>query len=429
MAYTYRFIPAGDPIQTLPKETFKNAFQENLNQLFYASSDWFTIEEETSFASETYQNVDVRINSLINPTSGVNVEEDYKKIMFKDVDHSIVLGGLYKFDDNFWITINVDRLKTLANTVVVKRCNNTLRWLDEITGALYQVPVSIGYLIKENRDYATAGSAVTTPSGMEDCYFQINAKTNTIQPNQRFLVGNPSNWTGWRVEGGGINNFNNQRTLDNNSAGLGMLTLSADYENVNTDDLVNGIANINTNLYALTLDKSSISGTATQTVQLIPTLTLNGETTTRNLTWASSNTPIATVNSSGLVTFVANGSCVITCSMQGNSTVSDTCSASVVGSPVDTYQVVVSPNTNYILEGVEQTWTVYLYKNNVQQLDAFVFALDSNIVPSANYTYTVLGANSFKIKNIQRFLTDIVEVNCTSGIYSQVVSVSLRGAW
>lgn len=425
----YTFLNASLPIQKSPKDTMTDDFQKALEKEFKVATDIYTIQEETSFASEVYRNVDVRINNLVNPTTGVNVEDDYKKILFSDPSHPVAMGRLYQFNNNYWITINVDKVKTIATTVVVKRCNNTLRWLDENTGSLYTLPCTIEYLIKENRDYATAGSALVTPSGMIDCYFQINSKTNKIKPNQRFLFGNQNRWTAYRIEGGGINNFNNQETVTNTSATLGKFTMSVDYTAGTNDDLINGIANINVNTYTLELNENSISGTALQTLQLTPTIKLNGETVTRNVTWTSSNVARATVNSLGLVTFVSNGSCTITCTLQDNTSVFDTCEVTVIGTPVDTYQVIASPNRNYILEGFEETWNVYLYKNGVQQADAFVFTLNPHSVPSANYTYQVLGNNSFKIKNIKRFLTDWLDVECTSGSYSRILSVNLRGAW
>lgn len=429
MTYTYKFIPAGDPIQTPPKQTYKSDVQETLRNYFYESVDWFTIQEETSLGSGQYQNVDVRVNNVVNPTTGDNVEDDFKKIIFPDLEHSVNLGRMYLFDSNYWITVNVDKIKTLAQTILIRRCNNVLRWIDEQTGALYQEPCSIGYLIKENRDYSTAGSALVVPSGMVDCFFQINSKTNKIKPNQRFLFGNPSNWVAYRVEGGGINNFNNQQTLDNNSAGLGRYSLSVDFANQSTDDLVNGIANVYDNVYTLTLDKSNVSGSAGQTIQLNATVTLNGLSVTRNVTWTTSNSLVATVSSTGLVTIVDDGSCTITCSLENNSAVNDTCAVSGVLTPVDTYQILFVPSTNYVLEKEESTWFAYLYKNNIQQADAITFSLDPNSVPSGNYTYSVLGSNSFKINNIERFLTDTLDVTATSGIYSNVIQIKLRGAW
>ena len=425
----FPFMTAGASINKTPKQEYIDLFQQNLYDQFYNASDVFTVQEEVSLFSGTYQNVDVRINSLFDPTTGDNVEADYRKLLFQDIDHSVDLGKYYQFDSNYWITINVDKIKSLAQTAVIKRCNNMLRWIDEDTGALYQVPCSIAPLIKENRDYSTAGSAIVVPSGMIECFVQNNSKIQKVKPNQRFLFGNSNSWVAYRLEGGGINNFNNQQTADNTSAGLVRLSLATDYVNLSTDDIVNGIANAVDNTYVLTLNQSTISGSATQTVQLVATVTLNGDTVTRSLVWTSSNTAVATVSSGGLVTLVATGSATITCQMADNSTVTDTCPVTVGASPVDNYQVIATPDSNYILEGAEKTWTVYLYKNGVQQADAFVFTLDANTVTSANYTYTLLGANSFKIKNIKKFLTDVLEVNCVSGIYSKVVSVSLRGAW
>lgn len=427
MAYPY--MTAGASIQKTPKQEYKDLAQQILYSEFYNSSDWYTIEEEIALASLLYQNVDVRVNQLINTNTGEKIEDDFKRLLFSNLDHPVSLGKMYRFDSNYWVTVNVDKIKTLYSSATVRRCNNVLRWLDEDTGAIYEVPCSLSYLIKENRDYSTAGSAIVVPSGMIDCVVQFNSQTNKIKPNQRFLFGNSQNWISYRVEGGGINNFNNLDTTNNMSSGIIKFSLAVDYNSMAGDDLVNGIANTGTNIYVLTLNQSSISGTATQTVQLIPTVTLNGETVTRSLVWSSSNTAIATVNSSGLVTFFATGTCVITCSMLGNSDVSDTCPVTVGASPVDNYQVVISPDSNYILEGMEKTWTVYLYKNGVQQADVFVFTLDSNNVPASNYIYNVLGSNSFKIKNIQRFLTSNLEISCVSGIYSKTITVQLKGAW
>lgn len=425
----YPFMTAGASIQKTPKQDYTDLFQENLYDQFYNSSDWYTITEETALASGVYQNVDVRINSVINPTTSDNVEDDFKKLLFQDITHSVNLGRYYNFDNNYWITINVDKLKSLAQTVIVRRCNNMLRWIDEATGALYQVPCALTYVIKENRNYSSSGSQVVVPSGMTECFVQNNSKTQKIKPNQRFLFGNPNNWTSYRVAGGGINNFNNQQTADNTSAGLIRMAVAVDYVNYDSDDIVNGIANDVDNTYVLTLNQDTISGSATQTVQLLATVTLNGETVTRSLVWSSSDATKATVSSSGLVTFVATGSCVITASILENSSVSDTCAVTVGAAPVDNYQVIVTPTSNYLLEGTNQTYTVYLHKNGVQQADAFVFVLDANTVPLGNYTYSVLGNNSFKVTNITKFLTDVLEVTCTSGVYSKVVSISLRGAW
>lgn len=431
MPYIY-FNAGMNVLGKTPKQQYIDQFQETLNLQFSNASDIFTIQEETDFASGEYQNVVVRITGLINATTADNVEDDYKKILFKEVDHSVELGKMYFFDGSYWITINVDKIKTIAQTVIVKRCNEYLRWIDETNGALYEVPCTLGYLINENRDYATAGSAVVVPSGIIPCIVQYNSSTRTIQPNQRFLFGSQGQWTAFKVEGGGINNFSNTRISNNVKVGFSRLTLAVDFKspvNGEVDDLVNGIANYYTNAYSLVLNESSISGDSGQVVKLTAELTLNGQSVSRNLIWTSSDESIATVDASGLVTFVSDGTCSIRCQMENNSQVYDTCDVTVGTTPVDTYQVLFSPNENYVLEGQEKTWTCYLYKNNVQQVDGFTFVLNSGNVPNINYTYTELSVNSFKIRNIERFLTDELTITATSGVYSKVLEVSLKGAW
>lgn len=427
MAYTYKYIPAGAPIQVSPKDDYIALMQEVLNSEFYNSSDWFVIEEETALASGEYQEIDARINYAIDSTTGERVGDDFKKIIFKELSHYTSLGLQYRFDNNIWLTIEVDKIKTLAATATVKRCNNTLRWMDE-NGSIHSVPCSINYLIKENRDYATAGSALTVPSGMIEVVTQFNDVSNKINANQRFLFGNPGNWVAYRVEGGGIANFNLLETNNLNSAGLVRLSMVVDYVNPQVDDVVNGIANVVSQNYQLSLTETGISGGVGQTYQLFPVITLNGNTVQRNVTWVSSDTSKATV-SNGYVTLLDTGSAIITCSLEDNASVFATCTISISSSPVDNYTIVMSPDKNYVLEGSTETFLVYLYKNGIQQSDAFSFSLNSNSVPSSKYTYTVLGANSFSVKNNAMFLTDSLNITATSGVYSETYSITLKGGW
>jgi hypothetical protein len=428
VAYTYKYIPSGEPLQLTAQEEYHNLIQEDLNQMFYESDNVYTVLEETGIGTGIYQNVDIRSNVVVNMLTGERNGNDFRKFLFKTLDHPVALGLYYQFESNYWLTINTEEIHQHTPSITVKRCNNTLRWLDS-NGGYHSIPCSIGYLIKENRDYSTAGSQMVVPSGMIDVLVQDNSETKTLKPNQRFLFGNPSSWTSYRIEGGGNSNFNNQQTTDNNSGGLVRFSMAVDFTNHDTDDLVNGVADGNQYQYTLTLNESAISGDAGQTVQLQAVTVLNSEVVTRTVNWSSSNTDVATVNSSGLITFIAEGTATITASLSNNSTVNDTCGVTVGAVPVDLYQVRVSPTTNSILEGATQVYTVYLYKNNIQQADAFVFTLDPNTVPSNHYTYAVFGDNSFGISNLEMFLTDNLEVTATSGVYSKVISISLRGAW
>lgn len=412
-----------------PKDQKREAYQKAVDELFYRSSDWYTIQEETEFASGEYKEIDVRINNVVFGRTGMPQGDDYKVLLFKDIDHQVSLGWYYIFDDNYWIVINITSKSSLHTSVVVRRCNNLLRWVTE-DGAVFSYPCAIDYGIKENRDYATAGSKVVSPSGMLRIATQLNSNTNTIQANQRFLFGNPNNWTAYRVMGGGIENFNNLSTLDSNTlAGYLILTLNADYVNPDTDDLANGIAEYNDNTYVLELSNSSLSGNPSDQIQLYSVVTLNGKTVEKSLSWSSSDVKIATVDSNGLVTFVSEGSCTITCSIANNSYVFDTCVISVTVAPVNEYQVVISPNQNYVLETDTKVFSASLYLNGAIQADTFSFVLNSGTVPSENYEFNVIDGNNFSIYNIEKYLDDVLTVQCTSGIHIKNFEIELRGMW
>lgn len=425
----YTFLNASLPIKKSPKSTLISDFQTALDIDFKTSSDWFTIQRETSYGSGTYTDIDVRINRLFDGKTTVSVGDDYKRLLFKNPSESPQLGSLYFFDNNYWIVTNLEAIKSLATTCVVRRCNNTLRWKDDLTGRIYSEPCVIDYLIKESRDYSTGGSALVQPSGFIEVLVQFNARTNTIRPSKRFIFGNANNWSGYKLMGGGLNNFDNRFTNNNTSLGIVRLSLLSNQVNETTDDLVNGIADVGEYIYSLSLDKNSLNLTISNTYKLIPTLEINGLTSSGSYTWTSSNTSVATVNSLGVVTGVGVGSTTITCKLSDNTSVQDTCVVGVTESSVLNYSIVLNPNVDFVYEGEEQIFTTSLYLNNVLQPDTFTYTLNQNGVSINNFRYNVLSGNSFWIKNIKRDFNNELIVTATSGSTTMTIPIKLSGAW
>jgi hypothetical protein len=267
-----------------------------------------------------------------------------------------------------------------------------------------------------------------TPGGFLHIEVQLNSRTNLIDPNQRFLFGNQNHWTGYKVIGTGINDFRNNTTYDNDSAKVLTLDLIADYVNEQLDDTVNGIADVYENLYTIELNEDSIEGSSGDTLQLYASITYNGETVSRDVTWSTSSSSIADVNSSGLVTFNSNGSCVITVSLSDNPE-EDTCNVLVTDTPSDNRAIVILPDKNYVLEGVTQSYSVYLYINGVQQPDNFTFTCNPNDVPEDNYTFTAVNGHNFTISNIKKDVSSYLTVNCVSGTDTRDINIELKGAW
>jgi len=427
MAYTY-YTTYKNNLAKAPKTDYMEEFQAVTDDQFYNSSDWYTIQEETSFGSGVYQNLDVRINGVINPTTGVNQGDDWKKLIFKNIDRTIRVGAMFVFDGNYWVTVSTSALSDFPTTCTVRRANNTLRWIDLDDGAKYDFPCVLDYIIQENRDYATAGSKFVNPSGLLQVITQLNATTNKIKPSIRFLFGNQDNWTAYEVFGGGVNNFNNP-TATIGSTGILKLSMGVSHVNTDIDDLVNGYALAGKLVYLVELDKSAISGEVSDTFDLSATVTLNGDTVTRSVDWESDDEDVATVSSSGLVTFIATGSATITASLAGDSSIYDTCSVTVNTTPISEYVVVFTPETNYILEGNTQQYAVTLEKNGVTQADVFTFAIVAGTVPTDHYTFTSIDGNNFSVENIEKYVGEDLVVRATSGIYTKDISIFLKGAW
>ena len=429
---TYKYIPASLVATAqkgnTPKDQYIELFQKTLNEQFFNSSTWWTIEEETEVGSTEYADVDVRINHVINAETGLKLGDDWKTVLFQSIEHDVELGKYYIFDDNTWLTINTELVKNLSATCTIRRCNNTLRWVDEATGAYYEEPCCIEYLVKEPRDYATQGSPFMTPGGFLHIETQFNERTNLIKHNQRFLFGNTEHWTCYKIIGTGVNDFKNLTTYDNSSAKILSLDLVANFVNDELDDVVNGIADVYTNVYTIALNRSSASGSPLDVVQLSATVTYNTMSVSRNIEWSTSNSKIATVSTNGAVTLVTTGSCAITANIEDNST-SASCLIAVSSSPTVNSEVTISPTTNYILEGSSRSYSVYLYEDDIVQADAFTITCDGNSVPSTSYTFSQTGANGFSISNSLRDVSSYLTVQCVSGSSTKTFDIYLRGAW
>jgi hypothetical protein len=216
-------------------------FQALLLDQFSVSTDNFDILEETVFASGSYTNVNVRITGAIDPITQIKLSDDWKRILFKDINHPISVGKKFYFNDNTWIVTNCENIKSLTASCTVRRASNVLRWMDSATGSLMEEPCGIDGEYKNPKD-STATNAFITPGAYLRIYAQLNSKTRTIQDNSRFLFGNTGNWTCLRVFGGGTLNFQNLKTNDNNSAQLLTLEVGSSFINEDTDDIINGIA-------------------------------------------------------------------------------------------------------------------------------------------------------------------------------------------
>ena len=426
MPYTYTRIQSA--IVKDPKTTYIEDFKERLETGFENSSDWFTIQEETSFGSEEYQDVDARINYVIAAETGEKMSDDFKMLWFRDTDHTVKLGTMFYFNDNYWLCINTERIKSLTTAVTIKRCNNTLRWMDS-DGGIYNVPCTMADpLVRENRDYATTGSAVVNVSGVIEVMVQFNLKTNKIKANQRFLFGNPDNWYCYKIFGAGVNNINLMNTDDFFSSGLIRYSMGGWQLNEDTDDLVNGICDIYQNSYSIEVTPSNLSLNVGEQVNLSYSIIHNGKYELGDVVWSTSNSSIVEVVG-GLVNPKQLGIATITVALKNNENVYKEIPISVVNIPNVNWEIRVSPKDNFVLETTTKVFDTRLYLNNILSSSAFTYSIVSGSVPTANYVFSVLSGNTFSIQNIEKYLNSYLTIRCTCGSYQKDIQILLKGGW
>jgi hypothetical protein len=413
----------------------REEFQAMLNDGFTTSTTYFTpILEEVVMGSNEYSDVEVRITHVINSQTGLNMGDDWKMILFKDIEHATAPGYMYQFDDNYWLVNNSEVIKNLAAGVGVRRCNNFLRWIDS-NGSYHSVPCIIDYELEENKDYQTVKSSIVAPSAFATIFVQFNEHSNLIQPNQRFLFGNAGfsvgnhNWSVFKVLGGGVNNLNNLKTADDLSVGFIRMSLMKDYINDETDDLVNGIADVYKNVYTISLDQTEITGNIGREIQLNATVKLNGLMVERDVTWSSDDDEIAFVTTGGNVVLNNIGSAVITCTIAENVLVTASANVKVGITPSIDYHIVVTPEVNYILEKEHIDYTVYLYANSVKLTNAFIFSNISPNVPFDCFILNITGNNTFTVTNLKKSLDYNLVIRAYSGSYSKDITIALRGSW
>jgi hypothetical protein len=216
-----------------PSNTWKDNLQASINYSFDNSSSFNTIEEEATFGTQLYDSIDVRIVHIVNSSTGAKVGDDWKELIFKNMEHPKGMGHRYSFDENIWLTVNADLYKYVTASTVVRRCNNTWKYVD-VDGKIVEEPCVIDYVFTStNFDY---DEAVITPKGDLFVALQANSASKKIKINDRVV------FDGQAFKVTAINTFGRLKTFDSSSTAILYFDITKDAV-ANDDDLINNIAN------------------------------------------------------------------------------------------------------------------------------------------------------------------------------------------
>lgn len=231
--------------------------------------------------------------------------------MFRDIDHHIVQGLYYIFEDNFHISYFYNRHDGLEKSVAVRRCNNAMRIVDSENGSIFTIPCVIDYDMSSPSQQVT--SYILTPNNHASVMVQGNEDTlRLFKLNTRYIFnGRPFKLLAYQ-------NALNYSLLDKKPTLL-YLDLYLD-EIHDKDDLENSIAYNGEYDYSIQIDANHMELLQNAKGQLNATVVLNGTEVERDIVWITSDINVVTLNPNGEYTVVGEvgKQATITASIEGN---------------------------------------------------------------------------------------------------------------
>lgn len=214
---------------------YTQSLQSKVNEVGQLSSDTYEIEQELVAGTLTFDKIICRVNHLLDPKTGANRGDDWKELKFFDFNTPRYLGQRYQFSDSVWITVNTDDYKSVTKSAVIRRCNNTLRWIDISTGKIITEPCIVDYNMKYVNLYYN--DTVNIAQGSIRVICQNNEFSRQVALNDRFILGSRP----YKVKS--VADFLRNNTYDKDSVPLIDIDMYADAE-APDDDFELQIANM-----------------------------------------------------------------------------------------------------------------------------------------------------------------------------------------
>lgn len=386
------------------------------------------IEYEEHYGCRDFKKIPrVRIDNVVNYNTGIQVGADYRIFIFEPTFPVEPYYGMkFKWGKNYYLVTNVGgEGGSLSKSAEVRRCNNTLRFFDENGNKIYE-PCILDQVLRftNNNDTMT----IVTGKAEQYIWCQRNNRTKKIKPNDRFLFGTPEQRIGFRIYAGGFGNSLNTITGDDNSPSITQF-YAEEYEiNYEKDDVIGGFANAERFDYKIDISENVKSLDVGAKYKLNATVYKGNNIIKEDVLWTSADESIINIEC-GEMTALSAGTTKICATMKDNRRVYSEMFITVQEEDINyQYDILISPDINYVLEDESLEVNVSLYKNGVKQDDIIEIKDVSLDVPRKNYKLTVNG-NSFTLQNKMKYLNCPVKVQCSCNEITKVFNFTLRGLY
>lgn len=387
---------ASGAIQT-PNDYFRDQQQAAIDQQWDCTSAKYTIKQQADFGSNVYNDIEVWIDYVVGLGSrGTTNGDDFRQLIFRDINYQVKRGLYYQFDGNYWIVYFSDEYSSLSKDAGVRRCNNVMRIIDPENGSIFSIPCVVDYDMTSPSQQVS--SYIITPNNHATIMVQGNADTlRLFKLNTRYILG-----------GRPFKLLAYQNALIDESIAptptLLYLDLYLDELHAN-DDIANQLADNGAYQYTIEIDSANMELTNGATGALTASVSLNGEEVNREIVWASSDTSAVTIDSQGNYQVVgADGqSCTITATLQGNASVAASIQITVVSTESLQAKIVLDPSFSKIRQYetidfvVKASYGSQLYEPS----DVVVSLSENNVVLSNQYLSIQGGLGNYQITGLQ----------------------------
>ena len=360
-----------------PHDAYLSHLQALINERWENSTQTiFSVYQQADIGSDEWIEQPMSIDTAIDIGTGFKKGDDFKVFSHKNISADMKLGIMFRTEEDYWICTNTNGYASPTNSCEVRRCNNVMKWVDPETGFVNQQWCAIDYELSSPRP--SKDKDIVVADGHIFVLVQGNDLTRSIPKNQRFIF----NGLAFKVSA-----YQTLLNKDDVTFHSNLLYIDMYADTVQpSDDLVNGVANATDYQYAIELQPDITEQIDGFTGQILSTVTCNGEVVDREIDWTGND--FVTVNEDG--SYILNGTiqpsndgeddggddelvekiAVITATLKGNPNVTASCSIKIVDEIEDTVDIIIDPLFSEVRQSLPQSFSVYLYKNGVQQDDA-----------------------------------------------------------
>ena len=375
--------------------------QEVLNDMFFDAPTWYDdIYQETKFGSLEFEKINARVVQIMDSKVGDRINDDYRKLIFPDINFKPELGSRYKFNDNVWIVYSTDNIKSVHSSCYVRRCNNTINLQDKY-GNIHQEPCVVD--VKPTKSGIQEYEYLSIPIARQIVMYQLNEWTKDLFINSRIMF----NRQVYKI--GAMMDLNRVETFNPDSIKLIKCYID--------DDLVNEYDNFELqiadykkyNYFIETL--TELSGTLNEEGTLTAKVYLDKNfLSEEKVNWYSDNEEIVEVDKiTGQYKFVKAGTANIYAKMFNNEKFYSIIPVKIFEEQPNIYKNVLIPKVDYISLNAKQNYEIYETLNG-KKIDT-KFNISAFGMPLKYYEFTKTD-NSFSVKNLLQNDNNLLKIEC-----------------